>query len=175
MVKQHSLEMTMVNRILIGFLSSVLSALPLFAQTPSAPPDNGKPMERLEQLKKVRMIEMLDLKEDQSVRFFARLNDHDKVRKDLRKERNDVLDKLERLIRNRADAAAYDKVFAEVKDVQDRMLAEERGFADGLKDILTVEQRAKLILFERRFEGELREAIRENRMHRQPGGEQKEP
>ncbi|HEX9007120.1 MAG TPA: hypothetical protein VF889_07490, partial [Bacteroidota bacterium] len=60
-------------------------ALPGFAsaQGPGPGPE-GRPIERLEQLRKVRMIEMLDMKEDQSVRFFARLNEHDSARHALR-------------------------------------------------------------------------------------------
>jgi hypothetical protein len=162
----------MIKIVQYAFICCALLSGVALAQVPP-PPDNGKPMERLEQLKKVRMVEMLDLTEDQSVRFFARQNEHEKVRKDLRKERNDVLDKLERLTRNRAEAAAYEKVFAEFRDVQGRMMEEERTFFDGLKDILSIEQRAKMLLFERRFEVELREAMRDVRQHRMQGGEQK--
>ena len=43
------------------------------------PGPGPRPYERVEQWKKVRMIEMLDLNEEQSVRFFARMNDHQKA------------------------------------------------------------------------------------------------
>jgi len=58
---------------------------------PSMPPPDQRPMERIERLRKVRLIEMLDLKEDQSVRFFARMNEHDKVRKELKRQKGEVL------------------------------------------------------------------------------------
>lgn len=130
---------------------------------PPSPGAENRPTERLERLRKMRMIEMLDLKEEQSVRFYARLNEHDQTRRALRKERNDVLDRIERLVRNRADASEYEPLFRQVRDNDDKLIAEARSFMDGLKDVLTTEQRAKMFLFERRFEGELREAMREAR------------
>ncbi len=145
----------------------LLLALPGFAsaQGPGPGPE-GRPIERLEQLRKVRMIEMLDMKEDQSVRFFARLNDHDSARHALRKERNETLDKIERLVRNHGDDQEYEPLFKEVADLDRKLGDENRTFFDGLKDILTTEQRGKLLLFERKFEGELREAMREARQRR---------
>ena len=150
------------------FLLLLVPASQLMAQGDGPPGPPGRPSERLEQLRKVRMIEMLDLKEDQSVRFFARMNDHENARRALRKERNDILDKLERLVRNRADDAEYEPLFHDVAAVDQKLWDEARSFGEGLRDILTTEQRAKLVLFERRFEGELREAMREAR-HRRMG------
>jgi hypothetical protein len=71
------------------------------------------------------------------------------------------MDRLERLIRVGAPAAEFEKAFADMTDVDARIAASDRDFLNGLSDILTIEQRAKLVLFERRFEGELREAMRE--------------
>jgi hypothetical protein len=44
-------------------------------------PFDMRPFEKVDQLRKVRMIEVLGLKEEQSVRFFARLNEFEKHRK----------------------------------------------------------------------------------------------
>jgi hypothetical protein len=147
------------------FCLVLVAGSPLFGQPPGGD-QNDKPMERLERLRNLRMVEMLDLKEDQSVRFFARLKEHDQTRHELRKERNEVLDKIERLVRNHAPDQEYEQPFAEIAAIDQKMAQEGQSFISGLKDILTVEQRAKLMLFERRFEGELREAIRAARMRR---------
>src|SRR5574340_659192 len=39
--------------------------------------------ERIQQLMKMRMVETLDLNEEQSVRFIARFNEHEKHRREL--------------------------------------------------------------------------------------------
>ena len=136
------------------------------------PPDDRRPSERIEHFKKVRLIEMLDLKEEQSVRFFARLNEHDNAKRDLTKEKMDVLDKIERLVRNDAEGKEFEKLFPEVAVVNDRMVQEDHKFFNGLSDVLSAEQRGKFLLFERQFEKELREAMRDIQRRRMRMGQQ---
>ncbi|MBP1655336.1 MAG: hypothetical protein H6Q28_1892, partial [Bacteroidetes bacterium] len=82
----------------LGIIAAlVLGLAGVWAQPLGGPP--GRASERIEQWKKIRLIEMLDMKEDVSVRFFARMNDHEKAKRDLFKERDATLDRLERLIR----------------------------------------------------------------------------
>lgn len=130
------------------------------------PPPGGPQFERIERFKKMRMVEMLDLKEEQSIRFFARHNEFENVRRELNRQRDETLDKIERLIRNNADAKEYDKLFAEVEATNRKVGEEKLRFFNGLNDVLSIEQRAKLLLFERRFETELREAMREAQQRR---------
>ena len=120
-----------------------------------------RPGARIEELRKVRLIEMLDLKEDQSVRFFARLHDHESAMQDLKKQRSDALDKIERLVRNHADEKEYAQVFPDVEAVDVKLVEERHKFFEGLTDILSQEQMGKYLLFDRYFEKELREAMRE--------------
>ena len=133
---------------------------------PGDRPGDVRPYERIEQLKKVRLIEILDLREEQSVRFFARKNEHDAVRRDLFKERGDALDRVERLIRNKAEDKEFEKAFEDVIVVDDKFVAEQKRFFAGLSDLLTPLQRGKMLIFERRFEKELREAMREAQRRR---------
>jgi molybdopterin converting factor small subunit len=116
-------------------------------------------MERIEQLKKVRMIEALDLTEDQSVRFFARLHEHNKAKEDLHQRKMTTLDKLERMLRNEVGEDELRTTFPEVKDLDQEMLALDAQFFDGLSDILSEDQRARLLLFERQFQRELQDAL----------------
>jgi Spy/CpxP family protein refolding chaperone len=147
----------MKKNILCCFLVMVPALL--LAQPGSS--QDTRPFERIEQWKKVRLIEILELKEDQSARFFARMSDHDRQRRELMHAKGEALDRIERLVRNRAAAADLEKALPEVLAADDKVRDEQRAFFGGLSDILTVEQRAKLLLFERQFEKELREAMRE--------------
>lgn len=130
-----------------------------------------RPFERIEQWKKVRLIEVLGLKEEESVRFFARFNEHETRQRELAKQRDEVLDKLERLVRNHADDKEIEKVFPEVIAAGDNLIEERHSFFVSTADILSAEQRAKLLLFERHFERELREAMREAQRRRHGGDE----
>jgi hypothetical protein len=150
-------------------LACLLLLPPMLSAQPGRPGDQqgtDRPSDRIENLRKVRLVEVLELKEDQSVRFLARLNDHDNARRALMKERGDALDRLERLIRNKAEDGEFDKAFADVAAVDDKVTAERKSFSAGLSDILTPTQRAKMLIFERRFEKELREAMREAQRRR---------
>jgi hypothetical protein len=154
----------------------ILAACILHAQEPPPPPggqgpENRRTMERVERVKKVRMIEMLELSEDQSARFVARLNDHEAKHRDLGKQRQEVLDKIDRLIRNRAEDRELEKAYQEIADLQLKMADEGNSFFAGLKDILTTVQRGKLLLFERQFDRELRDAFREAQRRRHGGQE----
>jgi homogentisate 1,2-dioxygenase len=148
----------------LGRLAVLFTLVPVLANAqPFGPPTDQKPFERIEQFKKVRLIEMLDLKEDQSVRFLARMKDFDNQRRDLMKSKMDLLDKIERLVRNDADDKEFEAMFPQVSAVDKRMMELNQQFFNGLGDILTVKQRGKYLLFERQFERELREAMRETR------------
>jgi hypothetical protein len=133
-------------------------------------PGHGRPpMERVEQLRKMRMIEDLEMKEEQSVRFISRMNEHEKRRKDLQQQKGEALDRLDQLLQKKADPRDLEKAFAEIAGYNMRIAEEHQKFFDGMGDILSVEQRAKMLLFDRRFERELRDAIREVRQRRPQG------
>lgn len=150
-----------MNPLRYGLIVLVLCGGSVAAAQPAMPPPDQRPMERIERLRKVRLIEMLDLKEDQSIRFFARMNDHNKARQELKRQKGEVLDRIERLVRNHADDSEFDKEYPEVRAIDAKLAEENWNFFDGLKDILTPEQRGKYLLFERHFEVELREAMRQ--------------
>lgn len=145
----------------------IVVALCIVASTlAQAQPPGGPPLERIERFKKMRMLEVLGLGEEQSARFIARYNEQENRRRELMKERDALLDKLEGLLRSKADEQEYEKLFADIIAINRRIGEERLAFFTGLKDLLTIEQRAKLLLFERRFEHELREAMREAQQRR---------
>lgn len=141
---------------------SILAALSMeVVAQPPGPPGGRRGMERIEQLRKVRLVEILDLKEDQSVRFFARLNDHENAKRALLTEKTEVLDRIDRLVRNEADAKEFEKLFLEVEAIDTKLSELQKKFFAGLSDLLTPQQRGKFLLFERQFERELREAMKD--------------
>jgi len=157
----------MLRSITVVALFSLYSSVSLYAQ--SSPPGGPRAVERIEQLRKVRMIEALDLAEEQSVRFFSRLHEHEKASQELGERKSAVLDRLERLVRNRGDAGEYHSLFASVHEADEEIQAEDERFFAGLGDILSEEQQAKFLLFGRQFRRELQDAL--ELMHRRRGGQ----
>ncbi|HEX9656318.1 MAG TPA: hypothetical protein VGB89_05300 [Bacteroidota bacterium] len=144
-------------------LKVVVCVIPLSAQ----PMGNEHQMQRIEQFKKLKLIELLDMKEEQSVRFFTRMHEFEKKKQEIMKQKDDLLDKIERILRNRGDETELRATFQEIEEREKKILQEELTFYHNLEDILTVEQRGKLFLFERQFHRELREAMREMQGRRQ--------
>lgn len=150
---------------------AALIALPVALPAQPGPPWH-RSVERVEQLRKMRLVETLGLGEEESVRFFARLREHDARIGDLRKEKNDLLDRLDRLIRNEAAAEDLRKLFPDVLAAEGRIAEEQRKFFEGLGDLLDPPRQARFLLFERQFERELREAMRQVQRRRGgPGGD----
>lgn len=150
-----------MNRILL--LLTLLSSL-LFAQR--EPALGGRAMERLESLKKVRMIEALALDEETGVKLVNRYARHRESMKSLEKERSAVVDDIAKLAERNASDADYQKAFARLADAERNAIAERAAFIAGLKDILTQKQTAAYIVFERDFVRDIRDIMRENQRPR---------
>jgi hypothetical protein len=137
-----------------------------------AQPLRGKQaLERVQQLRKVRMIELLNLSEEQSVRFFARLNQHENEREALLQAKTSALDKIERLVHNKANQDQFDEIFPELMSLDEKLAGLDKNFFKSLQDIFSPSQQAKFLLFDRQFERELRESIREVYRRRIGSGE----
>ena len=139
----------------------------LWMNSPLLRGEDSKTLERLQQVKNVRMIEMLDLTEDQSVRFFARLHEHNRMKEELKKEKSAGLEKIERLLRNRAADEELRSMFTEILAIDAKLCEQERNFFQSLQDLLAVEQQAKFLLFDRQFQKELFDSLNEIRRQRQ--------
>lgn len=150
-----------MNRMLL--LLTALSSL-LFAQR--EPALGERAMERLESLKKVRMIEALALDEETGVKLVNRYTRHRESMKNLEKERSAVVDDVAKLAERNASDAEYQKAFARLADAERNAVAERAAFIAGLKDLLTQKQVAAYIVFERDFVRDIRDIMRENQRPR---------
>lgn len=157
-----------MTRRLTLLLLFVTGMAPVLVAQGIPPPDGPRAAGRIEQLRKVRMIEALDLTEEQSIRFFARLHEHEKAKQALMDEKSATLDKLERLIRNDADDKEYRGLFPLIGEADAEIMESDNRFFEGLSDLLSESQRAKYLLFGRQFHRELQDALRF--MHRRQEG-----
>ena len=58
-------------------------------------PMRGPGAERIEQFKKVRLIEVMNMDEETSIRFFARYNKHLESMRTIQKDHNALIDQLQ--------------------------------------------------------------------------------
>lgn len=132
----------------------------------------GPGPERVEQFKKIRMMEVLKLDEETSVRFFSRYNKEQELIRDLTSKRNDVIDQLGNLTKTSASDAEYDKNFKNLRDIEDQMREARIKYWDSLSEILTKKQLGEYIVFERNFFRDLRDLMREMQENRMGRGRQ---
>lgn len=143
--------------------AAVLSLLILILFSPEffAQVNKKDGREKIEALEKLKLIEVLKMDEETSVKFFTRRNEHQGKMKDLFRE----LDSKRENIKNKLSAVSDDND-AELKKLIDsyfithqRLDDEKKRFINSLSDILTYKQIAELTLFEKRFREEIRDVL----------------
>lgn len=118
-------------------------------------------MERIENYKKVRLMESLKLDEALTIKFFARYDKHRKVIRGVEKERGELVDKLELQVQNNANDADYNQSFSAIVEIDKKIFEARKIFLSELKEILSAKQIAEYIIFEKNFAEDLRETIRD--------------
>jgi hypothetical protein len=150
-------------------------------------PEMRERIERVERLKQMRLIEELQLGEEEAVRFMAKRKEHEDRLRGLADERSSILDELEAKLGPTGDARpdgksdgksegksggksdvkpdakpdmqAVDKDVARILE-QDRKIFEERKrYQDEMRKMLSTERFAKMLLFERDFQMQVRDAM----------------
>ncbi len=121
---------------------------------PYGPREGGR-RERIEQLKKMKLIETLNLDEEQAVRFFAKYNKYERLMQDLNRKRNETIDGIHALPKEGAGDPEYDKLIGEVIGTERQIYEAKKQFLEEVKEVLSPKQIGQLIVFERNFWREL--------------------
>jgi len=132
-------------------------------------PRQFRASERVEQFKKLRMIEALKLDDETSVRFFAKYSKHEDAMQDINKQRDDLIDQLETMRKSNTDGQAMEKIFSDLTALDTRQADERARFLGDLKTVLTTHQIADLIIFERNFARNVRQMMQEMARQRRQG------
>ncbi|MBI5214338.1 MAG: hypothetical protein HY960_01145 [Ignavibacteriae bacterium] len=120
----------------------------------------GPPPERLERFKKMRLIEVLKLNEEESIRFFAKQSAHEEIARDIMKERDKALDDLQELL-TEENMKDVPKLVDVIETSDEKLFRERERFRDEVKKLLSPEKFAKFLLFERDFNKQVRGAMKD--------------
>jgi len=141
----------------------VISSLNILAQPPE------KARERIEALKKMRMLEVIELSGETADRFILRYNDYDRELKSKIANYEAAVDELEKVLAAKSSEKTIkeksDNLVNAHKDVHNTIA----NRANHFKEILNTEQLARYLIFEKRFEDKLREMLLENPKKARPG------
>ena len=117
--------------------------------------------EKIEQLEKIKIIETLKMDEQTTLKFFSRRTEfRDKV-KDLMDKENNLLNKMDDFIKSSKDKnnSKYQGLIEQYFDLDQKIFDAKKSFITSLSDILSQEQIAKLLVFQRQFREEVREIL----------------
>ncbi|MEN3037862.1 MAG: hypothetical protein ABDI07_01695 [Candidatus Kryptonium sp.] len=116
--------------------------------------------ERVLEFKKVRLLEILKLDEHSSVKFLNRYTKFSKDIEVLELERERIVNDIEIKLR-RGDKDGYDKSIQELIELEKKEYEMRLSFYKELKEVLSDQQIAQVIVFERNFRREFMDAVRE--------------
>ncbi|MDI6766508.1 MAG: hypothetical protein QME52_06770 [Bacteroidota bacterium] len=122
--------------------------------------------ERIEKFRKMRLIEVLKLNEEEAVRFFAKQRAHEERMNEFMEKRNNLLDEIEKNIQEKSNPTELVKLSDVAMNIDKDIFAERQRFQDELRKLLTPEQFGKFIVFERDFGRQVREAMQEMRQEK---------
>jgi hypothetical protein len=150
------------------FLLFVVSSAWLMAQ-PQDRPLGRRQGERVEQFKKIRLMDALKLDEETSIRFFAKYNKHQETMRDINMKREGMIDQLQALRKSGSSDAELEKVIKELIGMDAKVTEARTKFLDDLKTVLSVKQIVDYLVFERNFLQNIRQLMQEFTQERRQG------
>ena len=148
----------------------------LFAQDgapepPFSPPGGGMRRRHLEQFRMLKLLELLDLNEEQEMKFLVEFRALREKQVVLQKERQDAVTRLaEGLRADTLNEEQIGRLTNRIFELRRTYAAESEGFYERVRPMLTAEQAGKLVVFQERFEYELLDQVRSFRERRGAGG-----
>jgi Spy/CpxP family protein refolding chaperone len=138
-----------------------------FATPPAGRPGPGEGRRLIETIKIWKMTEALNLTEDQAAKLFPKLTQLEASRREFHGRQRLLRDALAELLRQRPLREIEIKTRLEELDrTEIDFKGRERSVMGELRSILSLEQQARLALFEERFEMEMRRTIQDLRQRR---------
>lgn len=170
----------------LGFSSDLYAqddcyGCPQFAQNddPPPPPFEGRrgdrpfhkgmdaqDMQRWETLQLVKVLELLNLDEEKEAAFITIFRRHKKEQREYMIKRDSLIETMANVLKQ--DKKSNDDILKAVEDLNrldSASFGKMKGFFDEVKSILTVEQLAKLYVFQARFGPEVFNKLKDFRRH----------
>jgi hypothetical protein len=120
---------------------------------------------KFEQLEKIKLIETLEMNEETTLRFFARKSEHQKQQEEIQQKIDSKIDDLEIIFKS-GRVATIDELKSNINEIntlRGELEKNRTDFINSLSDILSYDQIAKLIIFERNFRDQIRQLIIKDR------------
>ena len=121
---------------------------------------------KYEQLEKIKLLEILNLDEETAIKFFARMNEHKNTQMNLLEAKKKYLDKIEQLLDTNKPGNEFREIVEEINGIEIKLIKQKVDFFESIRDLLSDEQVAKLILFDYKFKKDIRDLLIEKGRNR---------
>lgn len=128
------------------------------AAAQSQPRMEKRALKKIDQLEKVKLLEILDMNEETSIKFFVRRKEF----KERQRMIQDAVDSLHESLHQKLESdskADYKALVNEIIQKEDELMRSRAEYMRSQGDILNDQQIAKLILFEREFRKEIQDLL----------------
>lgn len=144
------MQKLLIRSILLLFivLSYTLNSQPAF-----------KAKERIQQLKKVKLLEILKLDEKQSDAFLTKYSSIEKKIEEKKSNLDMAIGDLESTVRRSAGSDEIKSKSQKVEQLQNELLKVMEESRNSIKGLLSEENYAKYLIFEHKFKDEVQKAI----------------
>jgi hypothetical protein len=153
-------EVPMKQLLIISFLLFLCLGGEVAAQHDDAP-DGAR--QRLSELRRMKMIEALDLNEEQAIRLTVREKDFRQQEEDTQKERESILKVLRSQISENSDPANVQATIMKLENLGVESVKRKHAFLLSLSDFLSMQQIGKLVVFEHQFAHQIRKILGNSR------------
>ena len=117
-----------------------------------------------EMIKKWKLIEFLDISEDQSEKFFTRVNAFEKEMSSIRKKEKELRESIEGfLTEDRLNEKKVSYLMGEYFNLEKEKLDVRQKHHNAIDDILTLEQSAKYLFFNHHFKKRVKEHFKDRK------------
>jgi hypothetical protein len=147
------------------FISFFIFLIIIVSSLSEAQPEKHKhmfgPSDKIKELEKIKLLEILDMDEETTLKFFTRRNEHLKKMEELNESSDNKLEQIEEKIKSSENEndPEFTRLVNDYLVEQDRFNMGRKDFLNSVKDILTPKQLAKLVVFERRFKEDIRDIL----------------
>lgn len=158
----------------IALLSAALllaCTSPAWAEKPSEE-EHEAAMQRVRIVRAAALTEALELDEPTAARLFPYLREHDSKMEDIHDRKRDARRALRAMVEDESfPEAEIDRLLTVMAEAEVELAEARAAQLEGLKGVLSPEQRVKFVMVQRRLDEEVRRVIREERVRRRGGND----
>ena len=137
---------------------------------PPEPPMNREVGRQLEQIKIWQMTKDMDLPANKAEKFFPLYNEYDSQLRNIGTERRQAVRVLDSLLRCASGDSELKKQIHQILSLDAQLSQEHEKFMQSMEGVLSPLEVAKYIVFEQKFDREIRQRIRMIMQQRMQGG-----